>query len=315
MVKGDPIYADRILKTVKWLKTQPDKAKGKKSKASQSSAGARQTVDFGSRSLLDAPEELLSPKKSAPTLLPAYLDLWSQTAPEPFTVPEPGLFLHGPGSGPEDVQVIWRADLDDAKFQSESLRGVVAAVAAVRPSSLEAISLPFVAARRWLAQTTRVIAGTADLEVNDEAQPDRDSISGGRRALRWRGDKSEIVDASQVRPGDTLIVPSSYGGIDFTSRCFDPSATETVPDLAERASLMGRGRPLLRLHPRVLLGLDLNLDRDDPNAARRDLAARANDLSGWKRLWAQRLGAGRKAFLFLSKAARTMDGSSFPASA
>jgi CRISPR-associated endonuclease/helicase Cas3 len=296
MAKGDPIYGDTIIKTIKWLQSQRDKAKGKKSKASQSSAGDGHKVDFGSRSLLDAPEELLSPKESAPTLLPAYLDLWSQTAPEPFTVPEPGLFLHGPRSGPDDVRIIWRTDLNDSPFQSESLSGIVSAVAAVRPSSLEAISLPFFAARRWLAQAKRVIAGTADLEVSDEAQRDSDSISGGRRALRWRGDKSEIVDASQVRPGDTLIVPSSYGGVDSTSRCFDPVATQEVPDLAERASLMARGRPLLRLHPRVLLGLDLSVDREDPNAVRRELTARSNDLSGWRRPWAQRLGRGRKTF-------------------
>ncbi len=296
MVNGDPIYADTITKTVKWLKTHRDKAKSKKHKESQSSSGAGQTIDFGSRSLLDATEELLSPKESAPTLLPAYLDLWSQTAPTPFTVPEPSLFLHGSRRGPEDVQVIWRADLDDAKLQSELLSGLVAAVMAVRPSSLEAISLPFVAARRWLAQTARVIEGVADLEANGETQDNKDPNPDGRRALRWRGDKSEIVGVSQVRPGDTLIVPSSYGGIDTTSGCFDPSATEEIPDLAERASLMGRGRPLLRLHPRILLGLDLSLDREDSNAARLELAVRASDLSGWKRLWAQRLVKGRKAF-------------------
>ncbi|HEY6304781.1 MAG TPA: type I-U CRISPR-associated helicase/endonuclease Cas3 [Terriglobales bacterium] len=296
MVKGDPIYGDTIIKTIKWLQMQGDKAKGRKSKASQTMAGAGARVDFGSRALLDAPGELLSPKESAPTLLPAYLDLWSQTAPEPFTVPEPGLFLHGPRSGPDDVQIIWRTDLDDSLFESESTSVLVSAVAAVRPSSLEAISLPFVAARRWLAQTTRVIAGTADLEASDEAQRDTDSISGGRRALRWRGDKSEIVDASQVRPGDTLIVPSSYGGIDSASRCFDPVSTQEVPDLAERASLMARGRPLLRLHPRVLLRLDLSVDREDPRAARRELAARSGDLSGWKRIWAERLGRGRRTY-------------------
>ncbi len=296
MVKGDHIYGDTIIKTIKWLQTQWDKAEGKKSKAKQPSEGAGQRLDLGSRSLLDAPEELLSPKESAPTLLPAYLDLWSQTAPEPFTVPEPGLFLHGPRTGPDDVRIVWRADLDVSQLQSQSLSGLVSAVAAVRPSSLEAISLPLAAARRWLAQTTAAIAGTADLEVSDEAQRDTDSISGGRQALRWRGDKSEIVDALQVRPGDTLIVPSSYGGVDSSSRCFDPVATQEVPDLAERASVMARGRPLLRLHPRVLLGLDLSVDREDPNVARRELAARSDDLSGWKRLWAQRLGRGRKTF-------------------
>lgn len=190
--------------------------------------------------------------------------------------------------------MIWRADLDEAAFESRALSNLVAAVAAVRPSSLEAISLPFVVARRWLAQTTGVLGGAADLEVN-EARDDRDPSPGGRRTLRWRGDKSEIVDASRVRPGDTLVVPSSYGGIDLASKCFDPSAEEEVPDLAERASLMSRGRPLLRLHPRVLAGLELTLGRDDPKVARGELAMLAGGMGGWKAPWAGWLGAGRKA--------------------
>ena len=295
MIKGDPIYADRIVKTVKWLKeyrVQRGKGKkGRKPKASEASA-ENETVDFGSRSLLDASPELLAPKASAPTLLPGYLDLWSQTAPEPFAVPEPGLFLHGPRSGPEDVQVIWRADVDEAALGSQKLSNLIAAVGAVRPSSLEAISLPFVATRRWLAKKKNALDGSADLEGmgDDERQPE----PGGWLALRWRGDGSEIVDASGIRPGDTLVVPSSYGGIGPASRCFDPDATEEVSDLAERASLMGRGRPLLRVHPRVLAGLDLDLDREDPKAARGALAKRADDLSGWMRLWASSLGKGRK---------------------
>ena len=227
--------------------------------------------------------------------MPAYLDLWSQTSPEPFAVPEPGLFLHGPQSGPEDVQIIWRADLKetslkDAAFDSQLLSNLVVAASAVRPSSLEAVSLPFVAARRWLAKQPNAFEASTDLEI--KGQEGQDYESGGRYALRWRGDESDVVEDSSIHPVDTLIVPSTHGGIDSASRCFDPGATEEVPDLAERASLMGRGRPLLRLHPRVLAGLELNLDREDPKVARWELAQRANGLSGWKRLWAQWLEKG-----------------------
>jgi len=276
--KDDPIYQKTIVETMKWLKSNT----GKRNKS----------ADFGSRSLLGAPAELLAPKESAPTLLPAYLDLWSQTAPEPFAVPEPGLFLHGQRSGPEDVQVIWRTDIDEASLGSHGVSDLVTAVGAIRPSSLEAVSLPFVAARRWLANSANAFEGSADLEIKGNGE--QEAESGGRRALRWRGDESKIVNASGIRPGDTLVVPSSYGGIDPASKCFDPGATENVPDLAERASLMGRGRPLLRLHPRVLAGLDLDLDREDPKAARGELATRVDDLGGWMRPWARWLGKGRK---------------------
>lgn len=277
--KDDPIYETAIAETVKWLKARIDKK--------------HKTVDFGSRSLLDVPAELLAPKDNAPTLLPAYLDLWSQTAPEPFAVPEPGLFLHGPRSGPQEVQVIWRTDLDEASLRPDALPDLVAAVSAIRPSSLEAIALPFVAARRWLANNTDALEGSTDLETKGNSEEDEGGD--GRRALCWRGDESEVVDASGIRPGDTLIVPSTYGGIDPVSRCFAPSAAEAVPDLAERASLMARGRPLLRLHPRVLASLGLGLDHEDVKAARRDLATWAEGLSGWMRPWARWLGEGRKA--------------------
>ncbi len=278
--KDDPVYQTTIAETVKWLKGKIDKK--------------RKAVDFGSLSLRDAPAGLLAPKAGAPMLLPAYLDLWSQTAPVPSLVPDPGLFLHGPRSGPEDVQVIWRADVGEDDLDPQRLPNLVGAVSAIRPSSLEAISLPFVAARRWLDNSVNALEGSADLEIKRDAGTAAEP--GGRRALRWLGADSEIVDASGIRPGDTLVVPSAYGGVDPASKCFDPSAERDVPDLAERAALLGRGRPLLRLHPCVLADLGLpDLEREDPEAARGALAARAEDLEGWKRPWAGWLGKGRKA--------------------
>ncbi len=275
--RSDPIYEDRIAETVKWLNGR---------------TGKNKTADFGSMSLLDAPLRLSAPSVSAPMLMPAYLDLWSQTSPEPFAVPEPGLFLHGLRVGPADVQVIWRVDLDEDTLTSQHESNVVAAIAAVRPSSLEAISLPFGVARRWLAQEVDVLTGTADLEITDEGVEPK---AGGRRAVRWLGKRSQIVDASSIRPGDTLVVPSSYGGIDAASRCFNPDAKGDVHDFAERASLMSRGRALLRLHPRVLAGLNLDLDHEDPESARGQVKALASELTGWKRVWAESIGNGRKA--------------------
>lgn len=274
----DPVYGRTIAATVKWLEGQLDKRS--------------RTVDFSSTSFGQIPGELLAPKAKAPVLLPAYLDLWSQTSPEPFAAPDPGLFLHGPHSGPEDVQVVWRADLDGAALNEQDESNVVAAVAAVPPSTLEAVSLPFVTARRWLAEERLPLDGAVDLEIKSEERDQR--TRRGRRALRWRGDASEVVDASVMRPGDTLVVPSSYGGIDAASKCFDPSARGEVPDLAERASLMGRGRPLLRLHPRVIQGLELSLDHEDPDVARNELNAQVSRLTGWKRPWAEWLAKGRK---------------------
>ena len=68
-----------------------------------------------------------------------------------------------------------------------------------------------------------------------------------------------------------------------------------VPDLAERASLVSRGVPILRLHPRVLENLELNVEYDDVKVARAQVAALAKTTGGWKSAWARLLGTGRKA--------------------
>ena len=39
--------------------------------------------------------ELVAPRKRAPVLMPAYLDLWPRMSPIPSADPEVGLFLHG----------------------------------------------------------------------------------------------------------------------------------------------------------------------------------------------------------------------------
>jgi len=265
--KDDPIYEAALAATWRWLLEQR--------------VAKKKTVDFGVEALPSAADidELLTPKKSAPTLLPAYLDLWAQTAPEPAVVPDVALFLHGPASGPPDVQVVWRADLLDDHLGADD-GSATAIVEAIRPSSLEAVSVPFVAARSWLSANQQH-RDFADVERSDE--PRGGDLPSGNRALRWRGEASEAIDAGQLRPGDTIVVPSLRGGLRDGS--FDPSANSPVADLAERAALLARGRPVLRLHPAVLHGLSLGSieDADDVSA----VADTAADEGGppWRRAW------------------------------
>lgn len=285
LAETDPIYGEAIVKTVKWLKTKLTKK--------------RLSVDFGILALNvpagDALTELLAPKPNAPTLLPAYLDLWAQTSPAPSQVPDVSLWLHGPSAGPADVQVVWRADLTEEVLQRRDVEAATAIVAAVRPSSLEAMSLPFVTARAWLAERPTVDLGdTEGASPEDGGEPS----STGRRALRWRGDDSEIVCAQSdtefsLRPGDTIVVPASYGGIH--NGCFDASSADPVQDRAEQAELLARARPVLRLHPAVVKGLELSLLLDEPDEARDQLnrASSNPEWPAWKRLWAERLAKGR----------------------
>lgn len=325
-VKEDPIYGKAIVETVKWLKSERERRtktlkselaeemkrrkgalaafKGADRKLAEAENNAykvatenrlpQRALDFGVLAL-DVPTgdeltKLLAPKSNAPTLLPAYLDLWAQTSPAPSQLPDVSLWLHGPSSGPADVQVIWRADLTEVLLQRGDVEEATAIVAAVRPSSLEAISLPFVTARDWLAnQPTRDLGDTEGATPDDSDEP----TMAGRRALRWKGDESEIVYAQSLKPGDTIVVPASYGGI--RNACFDAMSTELVVDRAEQAELFARSRPVLRLHPVVVDTHGLPLPLDDPDETRTALGRLASnsDWPAWKRLWAERLAKGR----------------------
>lgn len=282
--KDDPVYGKAIAETVKCLKAKVTKK--------------RSSVDFGVLALQvptgDDLSRLLAPKPNAPTLLPAYLDLWAQTSPAPSQVPDVSLWLHGPSSGPADVQVIWRADLSDDVLQRADLKAATAIVTAVRPSSLEAMSLPFATARDWLTSHS-----SQDLGDTEGATPDDSKERNGseRPALCWRGDESEIICIQpgmepSLKPGDTIVVPASYGGI--RNGCFDASSTEPVQDRAEQAEFFARGRPVLRLHPSVVDALGLSQALDEPNEARDALGCLASnhDWPAWKRLWAEKIAKG-----------------------
>lgn len=278
--KDDPVYGKASAETLGWLKTQQDKK--------------TKTIDFGIAhlSLPKGPQltATLAPRESAPVLLPAYMDLWMQTSPEPADVPEPALWLHGPRSGPPDVQVIWRIDLTERMLAEHTAPTLAAdVVGAVRPSALEAMTLPFAAAQAWLA-------GAEGADISDvEGVGPREPLTpaGGRRFLRWRGERSEVCDAKELRPGDTMVVPAARGGIRY--KCFEATARSPVSDLAELASLHGRGQPVLRGHRAVLqqLGLEqLNMEElSEARDAMRTLSAQA---SGWRRVWFQRLADSRR---------------------
>ncbi len=279
LADDDPIYGKALGETAKWLKKKV--------------TTRRPTVDFGVLALAiptgNDLGKLLAPKQNAPTLLPAYLDLWAQTSPPPSKVPDVSLWLHGPSAAPADVQVVWRVDLTEEVLQRGDVEAATSIVAAVRPSTLEAMSLPFGTARAWLANQCAHDLGDTEGASDASDKPE----TAGRRALHWRGDESEIVDAKRLKPGHTIIVPTTYGGI--RSGCFDATSTEPVSDRAEQAGLFTRARPVLRLHPFVVDGLGLPIPLDDPNEARATLGLLASngDWPAWKRLWAEKLAKER----------------------
>ncbi len=210
-------------------------------------------VDFGldrfrlpqKRELVD----LLPPVEQAPVLLPAHLDAWVQTAPAPSVDPEVALWLHGPERGQPEVQLVWRADLTASMLEKGDEARAIEIVESCPPSSPEALTIPIAAARRWLAGAPDA-AGLPDVE-GARALEGEDTVPRlSRKALAWRGERSALVDARGIQPGDTIVVPSEYGGVAHGN--WAPDATEPVVDLGDRAFAIRHRKPLLRLHPAVL---------------------------------------------------------------
>jgi CRISPR-associated endonuclease/helicase Cas3 len=232
----DAVYGSVLAKTWAWL---PD---GK----------------FGFGDLRISENDLLAPVQDAPLLFPSQLDRWVQTYPQPHGDPDPAHWLHGLRETSADVSVIWRADLTEALLTKETRHLAATLVGVCRPGSGEAMSVPIRAVRRWLALNAQ-LDPIADVE-GEILQPDTNgrvrAESPIRSALVWRGDDSSVVErAGDIRPGDTLVVPATYGGV--AAGNWAPKSRVAVTDLAHRVEAEQRLRATLRLHSEVLGGIGL----------------------------------------------------------
>ena len=269
--KPDPIYGQAIAKTLNALFPH-----------------GGEVVDFGIAGLnatLDAAhltgpvlQPLLSDAVDAPVLMRAHVDLWSNTSPVPSSDPDPALFLHGPNREPASVQVVWRSDLgfgedvDPADgVQSERLKALLALVP---PRAAEAIELSAWAARRWLQ-------GDTGLDLADVAQaeptPALVTIAKAWPAFRWKGvddDRSRLIRPDDIRPGDVIVVPSSYGGCDIygwapNDRRASGEERLPTPDVYDRASAPFAGkRYVVRIAPGLVReAVFAEADKESPDPA------------------------------------------------
>lgn len=224
----DPVYGERTAKT--W--------------AALEAAATERVVDFGieafPRELLTDAARLVSPKPDAPVLMPAYADLWSQTSPIPNVDPDVGLFLHGPKRNPAGVQIVWRADLREADLAggAQNRERILEILALMPPRAAEAVEVPLWTARAWLRREP--IAAFSDAP---EAAPDEPRSSGGRPAFRYAGtdsERSRRILPGDIRPGDLIVVPATYGGCDVWG--WNPDSDKPVLDVAELAAWPYRRR-------------------------------------------------------------------------
>ena len=172
----DPVYGTALRATWTWLQER----------------AADSVVDFGVDALpppIDGEGQLrgdlLAPVAHAPVLLPAHLDAWAQTSPRPSPDPDVALWLHGPERDGAEVQIVWRADIDEELHDDEC----AAQLFVSRPSALEAVTVPLTAARAWLLGRTAPIADVIAVispEPSRARQEDagKRCISMGRRRQR-----------------------------------------------------------------------------------------------------------------------------------
>ncbi len=242
----DPVYGAALAATWQFLKANQQDGK----------------IDFGIDSFKPPEGEalagLLSPVSLAPLLLPAHLEAWSQTAPAPEPDPDVSLWLHGLGSKSDEVQVVWRGDLDQNLLENlEGHEPLAERLSGCPPLSSEALSLPLFSVKQWLRSSV-VNVNLADVEKGLSDEDDRIDDS-GRSVLVYRDESWDVVPPTEIRPGDTVVVPSAYGGL-FTvdesearGATWDPQSTTPVRDLGELAHLRQRRRALLRLNALTLM--------------------------------------------------------------
>lgn len=248
--KDDPVYGKAPSETWKCLKGW-EKASGgaKEIDFGIEATDARLPIDPEERATFLAP--LCAPSVCAPVMMPAHVDDWVQTSVAPVPDPDPALFLHGPQAGPADVSVVWRADVTEALLRSsEDARKVVALVP---PTSMEALPLPIWQVRRWLRDRTAMVDNFTDLEGEPEPEDGRQRERGRPDPfLIWKGpnrdhDTTVSRNPNDIRPGNTIVVPSAYGGCDEHGWC--PESAKPVTDVADDCSWRSKWRPVVRVHP------------------------------------------------------------------
>lgn len=245
--EADPIYGRALTNTWKWLNKHKNQ---------------NGDVDFGIAHLDrllpagDSLTKLNAPSSEAPVMLPAHVDSWAQTAPEPRPTPDVAPFLHGPQEGAPDVQVCWRADLDltNATAQEHALESLNLCP----PSSNETLPVPISVFKRWLAGRDPDDE-SGDVEgVRTSDEPEADSRFANRRIIRWRGAKTKrehvTSNPTRIRPGDVVVIPVAHPGpwTELGDLPLDAAATPATLDVGDPAYRTARAKAILRLHPALV---------------------------------------------------------------
>lgn len=264
--KDDPVYDSAIINTFEWLKKKCD-ISGK--------------MDFGIAHL-QSPiktelQDLNSPARHAPVMLPAHVDCLAQTSPQPDPSPEISLFLHGQREVRAEVQVCWRVAPTDESLQL------------CPPVSSEMLAVRLGVFRRWLRRESVQDVGS-DVEGEagiEDANDNGTGIEEKRAAFLWKKDLglAPIDRIADLAPGDVVVFDASNLS-NTDRRDFDalgelPDSENSVAhlDVSQQAYLESRAKAMLRLHNQLIdlwppgkcrelgkeLLVEMGLEDSDPN--------------------------------------------------
>ena len=190
--RPDPIYGEAVRATWLELTARAD--------------GSYIDIGSGSTQLADFPAEASAPTRTAPLLLPAHMEAWAQTSPEPLVQPEISDFLHGFDDNPPEpeVSIVWRRDRS-----ADALRHVP-------PRPAEQLQVPMSAAKAWLRgadETTvaDVVCAAADTAQRSAAVMGDTSLPRSFKRYVGGNDIVQSVNVEDVDPGDVLVVHPEYG--------------------------------------------------------------------------------------------------------
>jgi len=249
----DPVYGEALQKTWHWL--QEIGTNDMVNMSIESKSGEMRTVaEHWQTVSADDKQSMQMQGENAPYLLPAHLDALVQTSPRPEPEPLIELFLHGPKHSVPDVQVVWRGDLDGAEPDEWP-----EIVALCPPSSMEAMPVSITAFQKWF--TGKASTDESDLEIAARSDEVEESAEYKRSVLIWRGTEDSAIarSATEIRPGDTLVLPTSTKA--WKEFGYKPEAFQE--DIGDQARFGLRRGICLRLQPSLLNEWPPTEARDD----------------------------------------------------
>jgi CRISPR-associated endonuclease/helicase Cas3 len=162
----------------------------------------------------------------------------------------------------------------DAAIQQIAASAAANRIEACPPSSPEALSVPFYAVRTWLSGARE--PDIADVEGRSIDSGPVEPSETRRPVLANTKEGWVVISSDQIRPGQTIVVPTTYGGL--SRGTWDPTSAAPVPDLGTQARRLQSGRTVLRLHPGLF---DLPLIPPDPRDFEEDSRSDLQLLRDW----------------------------------